>query len=159
MTAQDLRPLGFDEERLWRALNRMLIALPKALEEDLLRDTGLSLNSYAVLVSLSEAEGRELRMSDLAAETTLSASRITRLVEEMRARGLVVKRPSAGDRRGVVTALTDEGMSQLRAAYPYHLRSARRRFMDQVRPANTGQLADTLHEIAKALTEAESARP
>src|SRR5450759_2208477 len=102
---------------MWRALNRILISLPRALDEDLVRETGLSLNAYAVLMSLSEAEDHELRMSELAAATTLSPSRVTRLVDELRDRGLVVKRPCADDRRGNVTGLTDDGMARLEAAY------------------------------------------
>ena len=42
-----------------------------------------------VLMSLSEAPGRELRTTVLAKETALSASRMTSLVDELQSRGLV----------------------------------------------------------------------
>jgi DNA-binding MarR family transcriptional regulator len=151
MAAARPRPLGPDEEQLWRALSRILISLPRALDEDLVRETGLSLNAYAVLMSLSEAEDHELRMSELAAATTLSPSRVTRLVDELRDRGLVVKRPCADDRRGNVTGLTDDGMARLEAAYPYHLASARRRVMDRIDAQLTGQLAGVLVDVADRL--------
>src|SRR6266849_3248960 len=93
-------PLDPDEELVWRALNRIMVALPRALDEDLVRETGLSLNAYAALMNLSEAENQEMRMADLAAAIALSASRITRLVDELQERKFVTKRRSGDDGRG-----------------------------------------------------------
>jgi DNA-binding MarR family transcriptional regulator len=129
MTAAE-DPLTAQEERLWRALMRVIVALPRSLDDDLLRATGLTLTEYVVLMSLSEAENHELRMADLAAATALSASRITRVVDALQSRGQVVKRRYEGDARGNVATLTPEGLKRLQAAYPIHLASARKRVMD-----------------------------
>ena len=131
MTAAE-DPLTTQEERLWRALMRVIVALPRSLDDDLLRATGLTLTEYVVLMSLSEAENHELRMADLAAATALSASRITRVVDALQSRGQVVKRRYEGDARGNVATLTPEGMKRLQAAYPVHLASARKRVMDHL---------------------------
>jgi DNA-binding MarR family transcriptional regulator len=131
MTAAE-DPLTAQEERLWRALMRVIVALPRSLDDDLLRATGLTLTEYVVLMSLSEAENRELRMADLAAATALSASRITRVVDALQSRGQVVKRRYEGDARGNVATLTPEGLKRLEAAYPIHLASARKRVMDHL---------------------------
>jgi len=130
MTAED--PLTAQEERFWRALMRVIVALPRSLDDDLLRATGLTLTEYVVLMSLSEAENHELRMADLAAATALSASRITRVVDALQSRGQVVKRRYEGDARGNVATLTPEGLKRLQAAYPIHLASARKRVMDHL---------------------------
>ncbi|MFI6406049.1 MarR family winged helix-turn-helix transcriptional regulator [Streptomyces sp. NPDC050548] len=130
MTAED--PLTAQEERFWRALMRVIVALPRSLDDDLLRATGLTLTEYVVLMSLSEAENQELRMADLAAATALSASRITRVVDALQSRGQVVKRRYEGDARGNVATLTPDGMQRLQAAYPVHLASARKRVMDHL---------------------------
>lgn len=145
------RPLDPDEEMLWRALNRIMVALPRVLEDDLVHSTGLSLNEYAALMNLSEAEKQELRMADLAAATALSASRITRLVDELQSRGLVVKRRCTEDARGNVARLTDEGLRRLKAAHPDHLRSARNRVVDYVDPALTRRMAEVLRQVAENL--------
>jgi DNA-binding MarR family transcriptional regulator len=150
------RPLGPDEERLWRALNRILIALPRALDDDLVRETGLSLNAYAVLMNLSEAEDHTMRMAELAEAITLSPSRVTRLVDELSRQGLVVKRPSTDDRRGNLTCLTDQGMAKLKAAYPHHLASARRWVIDRLDGHTTGQLAKALIDLAEGLRPPQS---
>jgi len=138
---------------MWRALNRILISLPRALDDDLVRETGLTLNAYAVLMSLSEAEDQEMRMLELASATTLSPSRVSRLMDELRGRGLVAKRPCADDRRGNIAGLTEEGLARLEAAYPAHLASARRRVMDQIRPASMPRLAEALRDIAAGLDQ------
>jgi len=144
-------PLNSDEELLWWALNRIMAALPRVLDYDLLHSTGLSLHEYAALMNLSEAENRELRMADLALATALSASRITRLVDGLQSRNLVIKRRCTEDARGNVAALTAEGMKRLKAAYPDHLRSARSRFMDRVDPALTRPMAEVLGRVAESL--------
>lgn len=130
MTAED--PLTAQEERFWRALMRVIVSLPRSLDDDLLRATGLTLTEYVVLMNLSEAENQELRMADLASATALSASRITRVVDALQSRGQVVKRRYEGDARGNVTKLTPDGMKRLQAAYPVHLASARKRVMDHL---------------------------
>ncbi|MGW1214908.1 MarR family winged helix-turn-helix transcriptional regulator [Streptomyces sp. NPDC002499] len=130
MTAED--PLAAQEERFWRALMRVIVALPRSLDDDLLRSTGLTLTEYVVLMNLSEAENQSLRMTDLASATALSASRITRVVDALQSRGQVVKRRFEGDARGNVTTITPEGMKRLEAAYPVHLASARKRVMDHI---------------------------
>ncbi|MFI9781714.1 MarR family winged helix-turn-helix transcriptional regulator [Streptomyces sp. NPDC051956] len=124
--------LTAQEERLWRALMRVIVALPRSLDEDLLRSTGLTLTEYVVLMNLSEAENQELRMADLAAATALSPSRITRVVDTLQSRGQVAKRRYAGDARGNVASLTPEGLQRLQAAYPVHLASARKHVIDHL---------------------------
>ena len=146
-------PLSTDQEVLWRAINRIMVALPRALDNDLLHATGLALNEYAVLMNLSEADNRELRMADLAAATALSASRITRLVDDLQSRGLVTKRRCSEDGRGNVATLTDKGLTRLQAAYPDHLASSRRRVIDHVSPATVKRLGRTLDRIAEALND------
>jgi DNA-binding MarR family transcriptional regulator len=146
-------PLTPTEELLWRALNRIMVALPRALDSDLVHASGLTLNEYATLMFLSEAPRRELRMADLAAATALSASRITRLVDGLQSRNLVTKRPSADDGRGYVACLTPEGFAKLESAYPDHLSSARRRVMDHISAAALKRTAQALEDVAKHLED------
>ncbi|HWG15208.1 MAG TPA: MarR family winged helix-turn-helix transcriptional regulator, partial [Streptosporangiaceae bacterium] len=125
-------PLSGDEEALWRDLIRIVVTLPRALDDDLARMAGISLSEYAVLMNLSEAEGQGLRLSALAAAVALSLSRVSRLVDELQAQGLVTKARDAVDTRGSIATLTPAGLDRLRRAYPAHLLSARQRVMDHV---------------------------
>jgi DNA-binding MarR family transcriptional regulator len=90
-------------------------------------------------------------MADLAAATALSASRITRLVDELQDRRLVAKRRSDVDARGNVARLTPEGMKRLKAAYPHHLKSARDRVMDHLDPSLCRRLGKILAQVADEL--------
>jgi DNA-binding MarR family transcriptional regulator len=147
----DVEPLSAQEERFWRALMRVLVALPRSLDADLLRATGLTITEYIVLMSLSEAENQELRMTDLAAAAALSASRISRVVDTLQNRGQVVKRRHEADGRGNVAALTAEGLRRLQAAYPVHLESVRERVMDRLDARSMTALARQFEAVAERL--------
>src|SRR5258708_14877232 len=125
-----LRPVSPPEEALWRAIMRITKALPRHLDTDLIRGAGLTASEYITLMGLSEAPKRELRMSDLANAAGLSASRTTRLVDDLQSRGFVTKVASSSDARGNVARLTPRGMAKLKSACPEHLASARSRLFD-----------------------------
>ena len=92
-------PLTPTEELFWRALMRIVLSLPRRLHDDMVRATGLTASEYTVIMNLSEAPNRQLRMADLASATGLSASRTTRLVDGLQSHGLVTKRASSADGR------------------------------------------------------------
>src|ERR1700692_388462 len=92
-------PLTPTEELFWRALMRIVLSLPRQLHTDMVRATGLTASEYTVIMNLSEAPNRQLRMADLASAVSLSASRTTRLVETLESRGFVAKRTSSSDAR------------------------------------------------------------
>lgn len=149
------RPLDAEEELLWRALLRVVVALPRVLDEDL-RPTGLTLTDYAVLMNLSEAAGRRLSMSDLALAVGLSASRITRVVASLQKLGLVTKARCAWDGRSNIATLTADGLTRLQGAYPTHLASARARVIDRFASAAVSGLGEPLSDLAESLTSPET---
>jgi len=102
---------------------------------------------------LSEAPDRELRMAELANAAALSASRMTRLVDDLQDRGWVTKRSSSEDGRGNVAKLTPAGLAKLKRAWPAHLASVRARVFDQVDAATVTNTAQALSEIAACLEE------
>jgi DNA-binding MarR family transcriptional regulator len=144
-------PLNETEEVFWRALMRVVLSLPRRLDTDLVRAVGITANEYTTLMCLSEAPGRELRMADLATATALSASRMTRLVDDLQRRGLVAKRASSEDGRGNVAKLTPAGLAKLKKAWPVHLASVRDRVFDHVDPSTVTKAAQALSEIAAQL--------
>jgi DNA-binding MarR family transcriptional regulator len=129
---EELTPLDAIEEPAWRALARFFVVAPRLLDEDLQRGAHISLTAYSILLHLSEAPGRELRITELANRAYLSGSRTTRLVDELIASQLVTKERNAEDGRGFDVALTEEGLAALQQAYPVHLRSVRTRVLDHI---------------------------
>jgi DNA-binding MarR family transcriptional regulator len=148
-----VEPLSPTEEDLWRAVMRIVKILPRHLDSDLIRGAGLTASEYTTIMHLSEAPNRELRMADLANATDLSASRMTRLVDDLQTRGLVTKTASSSDARGNVARLTARGMAKLKSAWPAHLASVRRGFFDCIDPAAVERVAKALAEVAAHLEE------
>ena len=148
-----VEPLSPEEEALWRAVMRIVKVIPRDLDSDLIRGAGLTASEYTTIMHLSEARNRELRMADLANATDLSASRMTRLVDDLQSRGLVTKTASSADARGNVARLTPRGMAKLRSAWPIHLASVRRRFFDCIDGATVETIANVFAKVAVHLED------
>lgn len=112
----------------------------RRLESELHSGTGVHMSEYEVLVRLSEAPSRRLRMSELADDTVASRSRLSHQISRMERAGLVVRESCATDRRGAFAVLTPRGMARLEAAAPAHVDSVRRVLMDALTPAQFTQL-------------------
>jgi DNA-binding MarR family transcriptional regulator len=146
-----VEPLSPTEGEFWRALMRIMLSLPRCVDGDLIRAVGINSTEYMTLISLSQARSRELRMTDLARATSLSASRMTRLIDELQSRGLATKRASAVDGRGNVASLTPAGLAKLDAARGVHVSSMRALVFDHVDRATVNRAAHALEEIAARL--------
>ncbi len=142
-------PLTPTEEMFWRALMRISLALPRQLHDDMVRATGLTASEYTVIMNLSEAPNRQLRMADLASAAGLSASRTTRLVDDLQSHGLVVKRASSADGRSNLAELTSQGLTKLRSAWPAHVASVRSRVLDHIPPGTLAKTAQALEAVPR----------
>jgi DNA-binding MarR family transcriptional regulator len=150
-------PLTPTEEIFWRALMRIVLSLPRQLHNDMVRATGLTASEYTVIMNLSEAPNRQLRMADLADATGLSASRTTRLVDDLQSHGLVAKRASSADGRSNLAELTSLGLTKLRSAWPAHVASVRNRVLDHVPPGSLAKTAQALEAVAAQLDDSRVA--
>ncbi|WP_203818727.1 MarR family winged helix-turn-helix transcriptional regulator [Paractinoplanes ferrugineus] len=143
-------PLSDTEQQAWRTFIESSWALHTHLEDELRATTGLSMNDYHVLVVLSEAPGRRLRMGELAGRLVFSPSRITYQINSMVKRGLVRKQPCPEDGRGQEAVLTDFGMRSLEEAAPLHLITVRDRFIDRLAPDELEVIARVFEKVRKA---------
>jgi DNA-binding MarR family transcriptional regulator len=148
-----VEPLSETEEVLFRSLMRLVITLPRALGDDLVHTRAMTGNEYTTLMHLSEAPNRELRITELATATALSVSRMSRLLDDLQARQLIVKRPSEIDGRGNLACLTRQGLALLKSAYPEHLASVRRLVMDHIEESDKAAMARTLEAVAASVDE------
>jgi len=131
-----------------RAFFRALIIVPRALDADLMGKQHMSVNEYGTLMHLSEAPGRRLRMSDLAAASTLSLSGMTRIMNRLEALGLVQRERCASDGRGLEAVLTDAGLDRLRQAWPTHLHSVRRHMLDHLHAVDLPAVTTAIEHFA-----------
>ncbi|NMO51353.1 MarR family transcriptional regulator [Actinoplanes sp. TBRC 11911] len=143
-------PLTDSEQKVWRTFIESSWALHTHLEDDLRAKTGLSMNDFHVLVVLSEAPDRRLRMGELAGRLVFSPSRITYQINSMVKRGMVRKQPCPEDGRGQEAVLTDEGMAALEHAAPLHLITVRDSFIDRLDPDELDIIGRVFDKVRKA---------
>ncbi len=138
-----------DEQQCsWRSYLEGTARFVDALERAHDDGVPLSLGEYNLMVQLSEAPERTLRMSELADFLALSRSRLTHTVDRMERRGLVVRRRVAGDRRGVNCTMTEAGWSLLVAAAPAHVAAVRRYLVDVLTPEEFATLGRAMAKVA-----------
>jgi DNA-binding MarR family transcriptional regulator len=118
------------EQAAWRGWLDMYRLLIPALDRQLQTDSSASLTDFEVLVHLSEAPGRRLRMSELANRTLATRSAITRTVDRLVARGWVQRVRCDDDQRGFFADLTEQGVDQLRDMAPGHVMAVRSLLVD-----------------------------
>ncbi len=148
MTSSEPRWLSPDEQRAWRAFATILFKLPPTLDAQLQRDARLSHFEYVVLAALSEAPDRTLRMSDLAAISNGSLSRLSHVVKRLERRNWVRRAPCPQDGRYINATLTDAGFAKLEASAPGHLRIVRSLVIDALTPDQLEQLTEIGGRIA-----------
>ncbi|TWE11266.1 MarR family winged helix-turn-helix transcriptional regulator [Rudaeicoccus suwonensis] len=114
----------------WRDYLESSILLQTALDDQLRADSQMSLLEYHLLLLLSEATDRRLRMGDLAREMVFSSSRLTYQVGVLEKRGWVRRDKDTTDARSTWACLTDDGVDVLRQASRGHLQAVRSLFLD-----------------------------
>lgn len=134
----------------WAAFLRAHARVVRVLERELQAEQQLALTDYDVLIQLSSAEHRRLRMSELADRLLLSRSGVTRLVDRLVADGLVERVTCDDDRRGQWASLTDAGYERLRRASPSHLRGVAEHFLDRLSDEEIASLERILGRLNEA---------
>jgi DNA-binding MarR family transcriptional regulator len=129
------------------------LRLMTALNRQLQRDCDLSVAEYRILVLLSEAPDRSLRMSELADGVLSSRSRLTHQIQRMEAQRMVRRNACFEDGRGVLAELTDEGMRRLESAAPGHVEAVRRDFVDLLTPAQLEVIGEVFARVDQAIGE------
>ncbi|MFI0355893.1 MarR family winged helix-turn-helix transcriptional regulator [Actinomadura sp. 9N407] len=138
------RWLNEDEQQTWRAFLWTSRLLNEALDRQLQRDSGMPHTYYMILAMLSEAPGRALTMTELAAMTRSSPSRLSHAVARLEESGRVRRIKPPDDRRTTIAELTDDGFAALQEAAPGHVEEVRRHLFDPLTREQTLQLRETL---------------
>jgi DNA-binding MarR family transcriptional regulator len=151
------RWLNADEQRAWRAFLTATRLLFDRLDRELQRDAAMPHAYYEILVRLSEAPDRTIRMSDLANRSQSSRSRLSHAVARLEEMGWVRRDSCDTDRRGSFAVLTDEGFAALAAAAPGHVEGVRSHLLDQLTPEQVEQLRTISEAIVTHLGDSTDA--
>jgi DNA-binding MarR family transcriptional regulator len=134
----------------WVALMGLVMTLPASLDAQLKQDAGLNLFEYHILVELAAVPGRVRVMSELAAYTRGSLSRLSHAVSRLEAAGWVQRRSCGGAGRRTEAQLTDAGWQKLQQTAPGHVREARRLVIDTLTVDQLRQLGTAARLIVSA---------
>lgn len=145
------RWLDEDEQRTWRCFLEASRLLWEHLEAQLQRDAGMPVSYYQVLVHLSEAPGRALRMSELAKATGSSRSRLSHAMARLEAARWAERRSCPTDGRVEVAVLTTEGLAALEEAAPGHVTAVRESLFDALSPGQVRELGRVSQRIIDRL--------
>lgn len=148
MAAHWLTP---DERRAWLALYALTSLLPATLDAHLFREARITLFDYHVLAMLSESEGRSLPMSELAARSTASLSRLSHVVKKLEGRGWVARLPSDSDGRVTTASLTPAGLEMLAGLAVAHVAQVRSTVFDALDARDVADLERVGRKILRGM--------
>jgi DNA-binding MarR family transcriptional regulator len=141
------RWLNNDETLAWRSIVEVEAEIRNSLDSELSERHDVSLGEFGVLVHLSEAPDRRLRMTDLAERMRLSPSGLTRRLDRLVSRGIVERVSSEDDRRVTMAVLTASGLELLNQSSPDHLNGVRRHLIDHLSEEDIQQLGLILTQV------------
>ena len=147
----EVRWLSPAEQETWRAFLAATRLLYDELERQLQEEAGIPRTYFEILVTLSEAPNRTVRMRDLADLTRSSKSRLSHAVSRLEESGWVERVSCPTDGRGALAHLTDKGFAVLAAAAPGHAGAVRRYVFDRITPEQSDELGRILAVIRDGL--------
>ena len=118
---------------------------------------GLSAVEFEVLLRLARSPGSRLRMTDLAGQTSLSTSGVTRVVDRMDRDGLVRREACPSDRRSSYAVITTAGRERLDEVLPGHLALVQQWFIGQLSPGQLDGMLESLRTIRDAVNPCAAA--
>ncbi|MFI6421441.1 MarR family winged helix-turn-helix transcriptional regulator [Streptomyces sp. NPDC050842] len=149
------RWLDDEEQRTWRAYLHATTLLEDHLDRQLQRDAGMPHIYYGLLVQLSQAPRRRLRMTELAKSAKITRSRLSHAIARLEKNGWVTRENCPSDKRGQFARLTDEGMDVLRRTAPGHVAAVRQALFDRLAPEQVEQLGAIMRVMAEGLEPAD----
>ena len=133
---------------LWGELTQATDHVRARLSRLLGAGPGLAPDEVELLMLLADAPERRLRMIDVSESLRLSKSGVTRLVDRLQERGLVVRAACPSDRRVVYAGLTEQGTTVLEAAAPIFVSGLMEHLGGRLDEARVERLRADLRDIA-----------
>ncbi|GAA3058842.1 MarR family transcriptional regulator [Streptomyces olivoverticillatus] len=146
-----------EEQATWRAYRHASTLLEDFLDRQLQRDAGMPHIYYGLLVQLSDAPRRRMRMTELAQHAKITRSRLSHAIARLEKNGWVRREDCPSDKRGQLAVLTDEGFEMLRASAPGHVEAVRMALFDRLTPEQAAQFGEMCRVIAAGLQPATGA--
>ena len=121
--------------------------LTQVLTHRLEHEFGIPRNSFEVLIRLARSPEQRLRMTDLAAQVTMSASGLSRAVDRLEAAGYVTREGCPTDRRTTYAVLTELGRDRVECVLPVHLKHLEEEFTGVLSASEQHDLEAILRKV------------
>ncbi|MDQ0985059.1 DNA-binding MarR family transcriptional regulator [Streptomyces sp. V2I9] len=145
------RWLTDEEQHTWRAYLHATTLLEDHLDRQLQRDAGMPHTYYGLLVQLSQAPRRRMRMTELARNAKITRSRLSHAIARLEKNGWVRREDCPSDKRGQNAVLTDDGYAMLRRSAPGHVEAVRQAMFDRLTPEQVSSLGEIMRVLASGL--------
>lgn len=129
------------EQGAWGGFLSTYGTINRLVCEDFEEHSRISHVEYEVLLRLSWQPEHRLRIQDLAAQSILTRSGISRVVERLEKAGLVQREEAAEDRRGAYAVLTEAGLERFHSAAERHVAFVREQFLSRFSETELEQIA------------------
>ncbi|MFI9203494.1 MarR family winged helix-turn-helix transcriptional regulator [Streptomyces sp. NPDC053048] len=147
------------EQDTWQAYRHAYTLLEDHLDRQLQRDAGMPHIYYGLLVQLSEAPRRRMRMTELAQSAKITRSRLSHAIARLEKNGWVRREECPSDKRGQLAVLTDAGFEMLRESAPGHVEAVRAAIFDRLTPEQATRFGEICRIIAAGLEPAGADLP
>lgn len=143
----------------WIGLLETHKQLTRRLDAALTAQHNLSLSALELLARLAAADDRQLHLTALAAASGLSLSRVSRIIDTLQERDLVLRLACPNDARAVHAKLSDAGLDLVLRAQATHFASVQAAFFDQLDAEEIATLARVFGRFApRASGECDAGR-
>lgn len=143
--------LSDEEKAAYTALMRVVFAVPRVVTAAIAPEAGIGLSDHLVLQNLSDAPGRQMRVTELATACGVSGSGITRILSRLNQAGLTTRVPSQIDGRGAVAVLAPAGAARLEQAQAAHVASIRQHILDRLGDLDLAAFTSGMECVAQSM--------
>jgi MarR family 2-MHQ and catechol resistance regulon transcriptional repressor len=113
--------------------------------------------NFEILLRLARSEGQRLRMTDLAGQSGLTPSGLSRAIDRLAAEGLVERTNCPEDARGAYAQLTPKGNKVTVAAVKQHIDDIQASYVDVLSKEQRRQLEDICRTLRDKLNPCATA--
>jgi len=131
----------------WRLFITLHAKIVEIIDADIQAAGGIPLQHYDVLIELFEAEGKQLRMYELAQRVALSRSSITRFVDQLAQQEFLTRKTDPEDRRGSYAVLTKA------ESWPYYREAIQQHFGSFLADEEAVLMAQALERMHVAIDD------
>jgi DNA-binding MarR family transcriptional regulator len=135
-----VRPFTPLESAAWGGFLAAYARLDRVIDADLLAHDGIRHVEFEVLLRLWRQPDRRLRIQELAAQSLLTRSGVSRLCDRLVRTGHLTRVAAPEDRRGAYVVLTAQGARVFETAAGRHMALVREQFLGRLTEAELEQL-------------------